>query len=116
MLLSRFTMGVLALGLMPPAVQSAFGQDYPSKPVRIYTTNAGSGGDFITRQIAQGITAPLGQPVVVDNRAALIAPDVVSKAPADGYALLVVGGSMLTTPLLQKAPFDAVRDFAPVTL
>ena len=106
----------MTLALLLVQVFAAAGQDYPSKPVRMYTTNAGSGGDFITRQIAQGISGPLGQPVVVDNRPALIAPDVVAKAPADGYALLVVGGSMLTTPLLQKAPFDAQRDFAPVTL
>ena len=44
------------------------GQAYPNKPVRIVTGEAGGGNDFTARLIAQEITAPLGQPVIVDNR------------------------------------------------
>ena len=44
------------------------GQDYPNKPVRIVTAAAGGGSDFTARLIAQGISGPLGQPVIVDNR------------------------------------------------
>ena len=112
----RLVVWPLSVGLMMTGAGSVYGQDYPSKPLRMFTTTAGSGGDFITRQIAQGISAPLGQPVVVENRPAIIAPDVAAKAPPDGYTLLVVGGSFLTTPLLQKTPFDAVRDFSTITL
>lgn len=65
------------------------GQDYPTKPIRIVTGGAGGGTDFTARLIAQGISGPLGQPVVVENRGAGIIPvEFVSKAPPDGYTLV----------------------------
>src|SRR5262245_35847052 len=80
-----------------------FGQDYPSKPVRIVTGGAGGGSDFTARQIAQGITGPLGQAVVVENRGAgPIIGDFLTKAPPDGYGLAVTGSSFWVGPLLQK--------------
>jgi tripartite-type tricarboxylate transporter receptor subunit TctC len=115
-LLSAVLTGLLPMTAMLAYTSTGFSQDYPAKPIRILTTTAGGGGDFTSRQIAQGITGPLGQPVVVDNRPAIIAPEVAAKAPPDGYTLLVAGGSVWTTPLLQKAPFDAVRDFTPIAL
>ena len=58
------------------------GQDYPSKPIRINTGAAGSGNDFTSRQIAQGISGPLGQPVIVENRGqAFLVSEFVIKAP-----------------------------------
>src|SRR5688572_10330665 len=114
MLSARFVAATCLTGTMVLGAPSLLCQEYPNKPLRIFTTTAGSGGDFVTRQIAQAIAGPLGQPVVVENRPALVAPDVASKTPPDGYTLLIVGGSFLTTPLLQKEPFDAVRDFSPI--
>jgi tripartite-type tricarboxylate transporter receptor subunit TctC len=99
---------VLAAGM-------ASAQDYPNKSIRIITTNIGGNSDFNARQVAQGISGPLGQPVIVDNRTAIQAAEAVSKAPPDGYALLVAGGALWLTPLMQKTPYD-VSDFAPISL
>lgn len=113
----RFVAGMLSVGLMMLGAGVVFGQDYPNKTIRIVTATAGGGSDFTARIIAQGISGPLGQPVVVDNRTVLLAGEHVSKAPPDGYTLTVMGGSSLILPLLQKkATYDAVRDFAPISL
>ena len=72
---------------------AASGQDYANKPIRIITGGAGGGGDIVSRQIAPGISGPLGQPVIVENRVPFIAVDTVAKAPPDGYTLLVQGGA-----------------------
>src|SRR5690349_7952379 len=58
---------------------SAVAQTYPDKPMRIITAAAGGGSDYMARVIAQGISGPLGQPVVVDNRAGgIVAAEVVA--------------------------------------
>jgi tripartite-type tricarboxylate transporter receptor subunit TctC len=92
-------------------------QSYPAKPIRILTSQAASGNDIMARIVAQGISPALGQPIVIDNRpGGAIAGDVVSKAPADGYTLLVYANSLWQLPLLRKSvPYD-MRDFAPVAL
>src|SRR5262245_7363407 len=93
------------------------GQDYPIKPIRIVTSAAGGGGDFDSRQFAPAVSGALGQPVVIDNRgSALLIGEIVAKAPPDGYTLLVTGSGLWIGPMLQKARFDAVRDFAPISL
>ena len=92
------------------------GQDYPNKIIRIITGSGGS-NELKARLIAQGIAGPLGQPVVLEFRATpVIVAETVSKAPPDGYTLLVSGGTLWLTPLFQKVPYDAVRDFSPVSL
>jgi len=92
------------------------GQDYPNKPIRIVTP-AGGAGDFVARLIAEKITGPLGQPIIVDGRSTVIAVETVAKeAPSDGYTLLVAGNSLWIGPLLQKMPYDPLRDFAPISL
>src|ERR1041384_2029129 len=89
-------------------------QDYPTKPVRIITGSVGGGNDAVARQISQGISSPLGQPVIVENRVPMIATETVAKAPPDGYTLMVHGGAVWLLPLLQKVNYD-ISDFAPVT-
>ena len=85
MLFARFAIGTLWIGLMGYGIGVVSGQDYPNKPIRILTTGGGS-SEFKTRLIAQGIAGPLGQPVIVEPRAApLIGIELVSKAPPDGY-------------------------------
>ena len=65
---------------------------YPNKPIRIVSASAGGGADFHARLVAQGIAGPLGQPVIVDNRAAgILATEIAAEAPPDGYILLVTG-------------------------
>ena len=97
------------------AAQAA--QDYPTKPVRIVTPPAGAGNDYVARVIAQGLTASLGQQLVVDNRPAAIVGELVAKAPADGYTLLAIGSVLWLTPLLQdNVGYDAVKDFSPISV
>ena len=96
--------------------RSAPAQDYPSKPIRFVTSEVGGGNDRISREIAQAISGPLGQPVSVDNQPAGITPgEIVSRAPADGHTILIYNNTLWIGPLLQKASYDAVRDFAPIT-
>jgi tripartite-type tricarboxylate transporter receptor subunit TctC len=94
---------------------TALGQDYPTRPVRIVTSDIGGAGDFVTRTLGPGLNAALGQPIVVENRPANAA-EVVAKAPADGYTLLLYGPTAWITPLVRKSPWDPLRDLAPITL
>ena len=95
--------------------------DYPTKPIRLvipYTP--GGPTDLVGRAVASKLQDALGQQVIVDNRSGgggVIATEIVARAPADGYTLLLgTPGQLVTLPLLTaKLPYDAVRDFAPVT-
>ena len=116
MRLSRWVVSIILAGSLTLATGAASGQAYPSKPIRIITGGAGSGNDFTARQIVQGISGPLGQPVIVDNRTGPLATEAVWKAPADGYTVLVIGGALWIRPLLEKVGYDALRDFSPITL
>ncbi len=92
----RFTIGALLLALCPTA---ATAQAYPSKTVRLMTGSApGGGGDLTARAIAQKISEALGQQVIVDNRAGatgMIANQLLSNAPPDGYTLLLQPSSFI---------------------
>ena len=93
------------------------GQGYPYKALRIVTSGVGGGSDFVARQIAQGISAPLGQPVIVENRGGggIGTGEIVAQASPDGYTLIVGSNSLWIAPLLEKLPYDVVKDFAPIT-
>jgi tripartite-type tricarboxylate transporter receptor subunit TctC len=108
---------VLATLLLTVGV--ACGQSYPIKPLRVVTAEPGGGNDFAARTIGQAIGARLGQPWVVDNRGGAggsIAAEIVARAPADGYTLLVYAGNVWTIPLLRSnVRYDPVKDFAPIT-
>jgi tripartite-type tricarboxylate transporter receptor subunit TctC len=92
-------------------------QGFPSKTVRIVTSAAGGNFDMVARTLATGMTGPLGQPVVVDNRGGVVAIETVAKAPADGYTLLLSGTTVWLSPFMRKnVSWDPVADFAPVTL
>ncbi len=99
---------------------AAQGQTFPAKPVRIVTTEAGSGSDFVSRVIAQELTTDWGLQVIVDNRggaSGAIAAEAVAKSPPDGYTLILYGNPMWLLPLFRKnVPYDPVNDFAPITL
>lgn len=97
-----------------------YGQNYPNKPVRVVTTEPGSGSDFVSRLIAQEMTRNWGQQVIVDNRggaSGAIAAELVAKSTPDGYTLILYGNPMWLLPLFRKnVPYDPVKDFAPITL
>jgi tripartite-type tricarboxylate transporter receptor subunit TctC len=98
-------------------IGNANAQAYPTKPVRIVVTGVGSGGDFAARLIAQGVTATLGQALIVDNRGSGNLPaEIVAKAAPDGYTLCLSAAPLWITPFLRKTAYDPLRDFAPVTL
>ncbi len=109
----RTVMGVFVAGTL--AAAAAQGQEYPNKPIRIVTSTPGGGNDYAARIIAVGIAGLLGQQVIVDNRGGELAPEIVSKAAPDGYTLLVAGSSMWIGPLIRKAAWDPIKDFAPVS-
>ena len=109
--------GLAALLLLLGAATGG-AQDYPSRTVRIVASEAGGGGDFVARLIAQGLTAAFGQQVVIENRGGgVIAGDLVAKSPPDGYTLLLYGNTLWLLPLMRShMPYDPGRDFVPVTL
>jgi len=107
-------LAAMLLGLLSSGMTWA--QTYPVKPVRIVTVAPGSANDIVARLIAQEIRNGLGQPVVVDNRGT-IAAELVARAPADGYTLLLYGSAVWLSPFIRaKTPYDPVKDFAPITL
>jgi len=114
---------ILAVGcasaLAPLAVTA---QTYPAKQVRIVVGFVpGGGSDFIARLLGQRLTESLGRPVIVENRpgaGGAIATELVAKLPADGYTLLLAsaGPFGILPALSSKTPYDAIRDFDPITL
>jgi tripartite-type tricarboxylate transporter receptor subunit TctC len=98
------------------ASSTGSGQAYPSKPVRIVTSEAGGLNDFTARMIAPGLSNSLGQPVIVENRG-VSSIDIVGKALPDGYSVICYANNFWLLPFLQDTvTFDPIRDFAPVTL
>lgn len=91
------------------------GQAYPSKPIHIYTGSPGGNNDGTSRFIAGGISGPLGQQVIVEPRPAGVSPDIVAKAPPDGYSLLLLGDLVWLGPLLQGKP-TPLADLAPISM
>ena len=94
---------------------------YPERAIRLVVGfPPGGGADFVARQVAQNLTQALGATVVVDNKPGangVIAAAEVARAPADGYTLLLgVTASQSISPVLTpKMPYDALKDFTPIT-
>lgn len=113
-----FALAVLAWLAASPAAA----QNFPAKQVRIIVgLTAGGTTDLVARILAQKLGEAWGQNVIVDNRpgaSGMIGADLVAKAAPDGYTLLVTPQtSIAVAPALYgKAPYDSVKDFAPITL
>lgn len=111
----------LAISLAVPAAGAA-AATYPDRPVRIIVPYAAGGGtDIIARILAERMSGPLGQSVMVENKpgaTGTIAAEYVAKSPADGYTLLMANTSVLTvTPHLREGlRYSPLTDFEPVTL
>jgi tripartite-type tricarboxylate transporter receptor subunit TctC len=98
----------------------AIAQDWPNKPIRLVINFApGSSPDVLGRAVANPLSQALGVPVVVENRSGaggIVGAEVVTKAPGDGYTLLMASGStMLVVPTLTpKMPYDHNKALVPV--
>jgi tripartite-type tricarboxylate transporter receptor subunit TctC len=96
-------------------------EQYPVKPIRFIVPQPPSGTvDILARMLGQKLAEGLRQQVVIDNRggaSGTLGSDLVAKAPADGYTILMTMTSHTTTPsLYPKLPYDPVKDFAPVSM
>lgn len=115
---SQHRAALLALSL---AAGAACAQTtYPSQPIRVVTGNAGGSLDLTVRMMAQGLTGPLGQQFVIDNRLSAggaLAVTAVVKAKPDGHTLLMYGSNIwLFQYMTDNVPWDTLRDLVPITL
>ncbi len=116
-----FCLALAAASSVTLAVPSLAQDVYPSRPVKVVVAlPAGGSVDMVARMVSQQLTAELGQPFVVDNRAGAsgqIGVPVVAKSPPDGYTLMVSPASFLTTnkSIFKTLPYNPETDFVPVT-
>jgi tripartite-type tricarboxylate transporter receptor subunit TctC len=115
---ARTLSAALIVALVAPQALAQSG--YPTRSIRMVVPNsAGGTADTAARLIAQGLTERLGRPVLVDNRpgaGTIIGSEIVAKAPADGYTLLMSPTTLAINPATyKKLPYDALRDFAPIS-
>jgi len=108
--------GWLPGAMLLSGIACANAAEYPVKPLRIVTSEAGGGNDVPARIVAQGLTLALGQQVVIENRPSGVVPaEIVAKAAPNGYTLLFYNNALWTAPLIQSTPYDMLRDFTPVS-
>ncbi len=118
--LAQSLLAALAFTLL--ATMPVAAQVFPNKPLRVVVPQPPGGGfDFVGRLLADRLSKPLAQPVVVENRpgsGTLIGTDAVAKAAPDGYTLLVgsVSNLAINPGLYRNLPYDSLRDFEPVGL
>jgi len=114
-LLRRVAVGLAGLALANAS--SALAQAFPSRALRLVVPFAPGGStDTLARIVGQRLTESLGQPVIVDNRAAAggtVGSDLVAKAQPDGYTLLVgsIATMAIAPALYAKLPYDPMKDF-----
>ncbi|MDB5808652.1 MAG: transporter substrate-binding protein [Betaproteobacteria bacterium] len=114
-------MKCLALALIFASAASAHAQGFPNRPIRFVVPLAAAGaGDIVGRTVAAKLSELWGQQIVIDNRPGantIIGTDLVAKAKPDGYTwLLGVQGSLAINPATYHSlPYDAEKDFDPVT-
>lgn len=114
--------GVVLSCLLTMFTLQAAAQTFPAKPIRIIVPfPAGGTSDILTRLIGAKLTEAWGQPVLADNRPGAngnIGADVVARAAADGYTLVLmdVGNLAISPSVFPKMPFDILKDFATVTV
>ncbi len=112
--------GTILLVLIGMSAQCVLAQNYPNRPIRLVVPSSPGGtSDILGRIMAHKLGVLLGQQVVVDNRAGasgIIGVDLVAKSAPDGYTLLITPASISINPsIYKKLPYDAMRDFAPIS-
>lgn len=116
---TRRLLMLAGIGSVVPAL-NVQAQTWPAQTIRIVVPfGAGGVADLTARVVAQHLGQSLGQAVIVDNRpgaGGVVASDLVAKAPADGYTLLLMSNATaVSANLFKTLPFDALRDFAPIS-
>jgi tripartite-type tricarboxylate transporter receptor subunit TctC len=111
-------LGLVSLCLL--AGQARAQTDYPNHPVRIIVPSAPGGGtDTVARELAQLLAKSMGQPFIIDNRPGagnMIGIEAAARSAPDGYTLLMVASTLTILPVIhKKMPYDAARDFAPIS-
>lgn len=100
------------------AAQAKDAGAYPNRPIRmIVPVPPGGSGDIVARLVSYKLSERLGQQIIVDNRAGaagLVGLEIASRAPADGYSLVLLSTSHMQFPALQKVPYDPEKAFSPV--
>ena len=120
--MKRLAFQMVVGACMAATCVTAFAQTYPAKPIRfVIPYPPGGASDVTARIIGAKLTEAWSQPVLIDNRPGangIIALDFVAKSAPDGYTILManVGPNAINPVVYSKLPYDAVRDFAPVTL
>jgi tripartite-type tricarboxylate transporter receptor subunit TctC len=115
----RTVLAALA-ALAVAAPLGAMAQDFPSRPIKLVVPfGPGTTTDIVARIYAEAMTKPLGQAIVVENKAGAggnIGSDLVAKSAADGYTIVMgtVGTHAINPGLYRKMPYDAQKDFAPI--
>jgi len=112
------TRSLCSAALIAFATCASAQQDYPNKPVRIVSGYAAGGTtSLVARLIGQKLGDGWGQQFIIDNRpggGTIIGTEIVAKSPPDGYTLMLVDSVHVLAPLFIKAPYDPIKDFAPV--
>src|SRR6185369_3632135 len=111
---------ILAAGALAAFGCSGFAQQpYPAKPIRLIVPYPPGGGTTIVAHLlSTRLNESWGQSLIVDNRGGaggIIGTSAMLQAPPDGYTLLLASSTHVINPLLLAVPYDAIRDFAPVT-
>lgn len=117
----KSTLKLVLAACVAGAAATASAQAWPTHPVKmIIPFPPGGTLDFVGRLLAQKLGEQLGQAFVVENRPGgngTIGPDVVSKAPADGYTLLFNASTFVSAPMTMKSvPYSVTKDFQPIAL
>ena len=109
---------MIAPALAAPLCKAMAQPAWPSRPVRMVVPfSPGGSNDVLARALCERLTAMLGQPFVVENRAGAggaIGADLIAKSPPDGSAFLFISSSIATNAATQRLPYDPVADFTPI--
>ena len=111
----------MAVALTAAAQAQAGSTAYPNRFIKLIVPySAGGGTDVVARVVAERLAERLGQPVVVENKpgaGARLGTEFVATQPADGYTILIAGGSeMAISPLIYKTSYTALQSFVPLTI
>src|SRR3954467_13806937 len=113
---------LLGFALLAAAAAPGGAQNYPSKPIRILIAQApGSATDVISRVVGNRLSEGLGQPVVIEAKpgaGGALGTEAAARSAPDGYTLFMANNSThgSNPALYPKLPYDAVNDFAPISM